>query len=62
MPDYRLYFLGPQGRIAHVLELECRDDDHAVELAAGHADGRAMELWRRDRMVKAFDAGAGGKA
>jgi hypothetical protein len=62
MPDYRLYFLSPQGRIAHVLELECRDDDHAVELVARHVDGRAMELWRRDRMVQAFAATPNGKS
>jgi hypothetical protein len=58
MPDYRLYFLGPQGRIAHVLEMECSDDAHAIEQAESHADGRAMELWRRARMVKAFAAEA----
>jgi hypothetical protein len=59
MPDYRLYFLGPQGRIAHVLEMECRDDEHAIDLVQSHADGRAMELWLRARMVKAFAAGRG---
>lgn len=61
MPDYRLYFLGPQGRIAHVLEMEGRDDDHAIEQAESHADGRAMELWHRARMVKAFTARGHGK-
>ena len=53
--DYRLYFFeGPH--IVHAVELDCADDADAVEVVAKHADGRAMELWRRARLVKQFPA------
>jgi hypothetical protein len=58
MPDYRLYFLDADGRIAHALELECRDDDSAIQLAETHVDGRAMELWSLKRRVRSFSATA----
>ena len=56
MPDYRLYFLDPDGKISHALELQCRDDEDAVRHAETHIDGRAMELWSLKRRVKEFDA------
>lgn len=56
MPDYRLYFLSPDGRIRQAVELQCRDDDAAIRLAETHADGRAMELWSLERRVKEFAA------
>jgi len=57
MKDYRLYFVGPNGHFARVEALEAPDDDAALALAEAHSDGRAMELWRRDRKVKTFGAG-----
>ena len=52
--DYKLYFTNAAGHIIARVDLECRDDDHAIEVAAQHLDGRDMELWRRDRVVKVF--------
>jgi len=54
MPDYRLYFLDQGGHIGGVVEMACVDDEAAAELARAHNDGRAMELWRRDRIIVAF--------
>jgi hypothetical protein len=56
MPDYRLYFLSSEGRVAHAVELQCRDDENAIEMAESQADGRGMELWCLERRVKIFPA------
>jgi len=55
MGDYRLYFLDAQGPIHRAVELQCDDDEDAVRRSAGHADGRAMELWQRARVVRRFE-------
>ncbi len=55
MPEYRLYFLGQDDRIQRALELECEDDDRAVETGGAHLNGQAMELWRGATLVKRFD-------
>jgi hypothetical protein len=52
--DYRLYFLDATGHIQSVEELTCIGDDAAVQAARDRADGRAMELWQRDRRLGAF--------
>jgi hypothetical protein len=52
MLDYRLYFLDDAGHIQGVVEFDCADDAEAVALAQTYADGRPMELWRRDRWVR----------
>jgi hypothetical protein len=53
--DYRLYFL-EDGRIRHVVPLECESDEHAIQVVEEHRDGRDMELWQRARMVREFPA------
>jgi hypothetical protein len=52
--DFRLYFLGNGGRIVEARELECENDEAAITAVEGQRDGRAMELWRRDRRVRTF--------
>jgi hypothetical protein len=54
--DYRLYFLGPDQHIRDFLVIEGEDDDEAIRLAGHHANGSAMELWHRARMVRKFPA------
>jgi hypothetical protein len=56
MADYRLYFLNRGGHIGGVVELTCDDDRDAAEQARAHGDGRAMELWSRERQVRRFPA------
>jgi len=50
---YRLYFFdGFSGHIDHFREFEAESDDAAIALSDGWVDGRAMELWNRDRRLK----------
>jgi hypothetical protein len=52
MAGYRIYFLDENGRIRDAAELECKDDQEAVQLADARHDGRAMELWSGARIVQ----------
>jgi hypothetical protein len=52
MMNYRLYFLDDADHIQGVVEFDCADDAEAVALAQTYADGRTMELWRRDRWIR----------
>ncbi len=56
MQAYRLYFVGKDGRFEGVQGLDVADDKTAIAGAVHHADGRPMELWERERRVKAFGA------
>lgn len=49
---YRLYFLGPNGRFAGVVEFEARDDEDALARLGEYRDGRPAELWQLGRNVK----------
>jgi hypothetical protein len=54
MYDYRLYQLDAKGRIKGAIELQAEDDEKAVaQVAALPVDGD-VELWSRDRIVRAF--------
>ena len=54
MLDYRLYFLDEADHIQGVVEFDCASAVDAIAQAKGYADGRAMELWRRDRWIRRF--------
>ena len=54
MPDFRLYFLDKHDRIVEARDLECEDDEAAIRIVEVEGDGRAMELWRRDRRIRVF--------
>ncbi len=56
MPDYPLYLLDRHDKIHAHLEMECGDDDHAIELVNEHLAGAAMELWCGPRLVRRFTA------
>ena len=58
MAEYRLYFLDDDGHIRGVYEFLGEDDFTAAEQAARHADGRGMELWRREHLVRTFERSA----
>jgi hypothetical protein len=52
MPDYRLYHLDSQGRIAKAEDFEA-DDDEAARLVAGILSPRQeWELWCEARIVE----------
>ena len=56
MLDYRLYFLDDAGHIQGVVEFDCANDAEADRAAETYADGRTMELRRRDRWIRRFPA------
>ncbi|WP_340646478.1 hypothetical protein [Phenylobacterium sp.] len=58
MLDYRIYFLGANGRISRAIAFECENDDAALELAHLHSHEHAMELWQQARMVHRFEPNA----
>ena len=55
MPEYRVYVIGSDGHFRSSLELECADDDEAMEQAKMLVDGHDVELWQRARKVARFD-------
>jgi len=56
LPVYRLYFLGPKGRIEAVTEIVEESDGPAIEAAEALRQGRTGELWDGGRLVKSFDS------
>jgi hypothetical protein len=54
MPDYRVYFVGREGRFAGVKEFECDSDEVAIEKAQEFTDGRDIEPWERGRFIRKF--------
>lgn len=53
---YRLYFFDADDRVRHVLDLDCRDDDHARAMVREHGATSAMELRESARLVERFEA------
>lgn len=51
MTDYRAYVVGPGDHIRAVRELDCADDQAAVEAARQFVNGHDVELWERGRKV-----------
>jgi hypothetical protein len=56
MPDYRVYVIGSDGHFMRAIQLDCPDDDAAIESAKQFIDGADIELWQRDRKLAKFDA------
>ncbi|HVI34099.1 hypothetical protein [Phenylobacterium sp.] len=55
MSGYRLYFISRSGRIEGRTDLEATDDAKAIGLAEKQLDGRGVELWAGERLVKKFE-------
>jgi len=56
MATYRLNFIGRDGRPVGWTFLEFADDAAAIEGSDRHLDGRVVELWAGERLVKTFPA------
>src|SRR5690606_29975341 len=50
MQHYRLYHLGPTGRIVSARDLECPDDPGALERAEREREHHNVELWQDIRL------------
>jgi hypothetical protein len=55
MTDYRVYVVGNDGHFVRAVQLDCPDDNAAIESAKQFVDGLDVELWQRDRRVARFD-------
>ena len=60
MADYRVYFVGGDGHFKNVADLDCANDEAAVERAAEIAKGGEVQIWRRDRRVAILNAASDG--
>ncbi len=51
MPEYRIYLLDHDGRIARSFALEVGDDPTALEKAEAIREADTVEIWDRARLV-----------
>jgi hypothetical protein len=56
MSYYRAYIIGQDGHFEKAIELDCPDDDAAIESAKQFVNGHDVELWQRNRKIAKFDA------
>ena len=54
MTDYRVYVIGADGHFVKAIQLDCPNDDAAIESAKQFVNGHDLELWQRDRQVTSF--------
>ncbi len=54
MQDYSLYIVARSGRLVREIEVDCANDDAAIDLAQQWVDDHDVELWQLDRMVARF--------
>ena len=55
MPVYRAYIVGQHGLFIRAVDMDCVDDDAAIESARHLVDSHDVELWERDRPIARFD-------
>lgn len=51
MPTYRICTVGSDGSLVAGEDIECADDQEAIEKASQAAKDNGIELWQRDRCV-----------
>jgi hypothetical protein len=51
MPTYRICTVGSDGSLVAGEDIECADDQEAIEKASQAAKDNGIELWQRDRFV-----------
>jgi hypothetical protein len=62
MPDYRLYFIDPEGSIDSVEEFNADDDVEALRISRGSLARQPLELWCRSRIVETLAPSLGSLA
>ncbi len=55
MTFYRVYFIGNDGHFVSVIELDCPNDNAAIESARQFINGHDIELWQEDRKIAKLD-------
>jgi hypothetical protein len=56
MTYYRAYIIGTDGHFEKAIELDCSNDNTAIESTKQLVDGHDVELWQQDRKITKFDA------
>jgi hypothetical protein len=54
MVHYRIYRVGSDGHFLDAQDIECVDDEEAIQKAKQAVDGHDIELWQRGRFVIRF--------
>jgi hypothetical protein len=54
--QYHAYQIGPDGRIQSGVDLNCADDEAAIEAAKAFVGENGVELWQGTRMVARLEA------
>ena len=54
MRHYRIYRVGADGHFASADNIECADDEAAIQRAQQAVDGQDIELWEQGRFVARF--------
>jgi hypothetical protein len=55
VPNYRLYFVGPDGHFINRRDIEAADDAEAIATARDLAKGNAIEVWQGNNLVTKVD-------
>jgi hypothetical protein len=53
---YRVYVIDQDGHFISAVDLDCADDNAAIESAKQLIDDHGLELWQRDRRIARFNA------
>ena len=51
MPTYRTYVIGRADHFWGAENIDCADDEAAIQKVQQSMDGRDTELWERDRFI-----------
>ena len=55
MTAYRIYTIGEGGRFIRATDVECPNDEVAIEAAQQLAHGYSVQLWERHRFITRID-------
>jgi hypothetical protein len=59
MSHYQAYFIGQDGQFKSAIELDCANDESAIQSAKQLVNGLDLELWQHDRLVRRFKSSDG---
>jgi hypothetical protein len=54
MKGYRVYYINSADQMVGAVDLACQHETTAVYQANRLGNGRALELWERDRLIARF--------
>jgi hypothetical protein len=51
MLEYRIYYVGRDGRFSSAESIDCADDQEAIHKAKQAVNGQGIELWEHSRFI-----------